>query len=255
MKPRTIRIATGITLLIFLLLTLSAVGLAPGYELGWWTMDSGGGTGNTVSTGGGFSLSGTLGQIDVDPAGSSGGGYGLVGGFWPGTTRRILYLPVVYGPSALPPVAQPPIYLPIVSGPSQDLVVTAFVAEPDGVQITISNQGSSTISEDFWGDLYINPQPAPTAVNQLWHDLGTQGGAWGVLQDLAPGDSLTLSVGDIYLYSLSEGTLLYTQVDSWNGDTTYGAVLEGHESAGGPTNNIAGPITLTEAAPLPLPSI
>lgn len=51
-------------------------------EISWYTIDGGGGT----STGGGFELSGTIGQPD---AGSptlamTGGEFELVGGFWPG---------------------------------------------------------------------------------------------------------------------------------------------------------------------------
>lgn len=59
------------------LLTLSgAICSAQTYSIDWHTIDGGGGT----STGGGYSLSGTIGQPD---AGSmSGGGYTLGGGFW-----------------------------------------------------------------------------------------------------------------------------------------------------------------------------
>lgn len=43
----------------------------------WYTIDGGGGT----STGGGFELSGTIGQPDAGPE-MSGGGFTLTGGFW-----------------------------------------------------------------------------------------------------------------------------------------------------------------------------
>jgi hypothetical protein len=48
----------------------------------WFTIDCGGG----ASTGGGYALSGTIGQPDAAPGitGMSGGGYKLIGGFWPG---------------------------------------------------------------------------------------------------------------------------------------------------------------------------
>jgi len=42
--------------------------------------------------------------------------------------------------------------------------------------------------------------------------------------------------------SLPEGTAVYAQVDSWNQATTYGAVLESHEKANLPYNNIMGPV-------------
>lgn len=50
------------------------------YDLSWWTVDGGGGSGATASTGGSYSLSGSIGQPDAGT--SSGGIYALVGGFW-----------------------------------------------------------------------------------------------------------------------------------------------------------------------------
>ena len=49
-----------------------------GYEIVWHTIDGGGGT----SAGGAYVLAGTIGQPDADW--SEGGGYELLGGFWPG---------------------------------------------------------------------------------------------------------------------------------------------------------------------------
>lgn len=46
-------------------------------DLSWHTIDGGGGT----STGGTFSISGTIGQCDAGMA-LTGGSFGLVGGFW-----------------------------------------------------------------------------------------------------------------------------------------------------------------------------
>ena len=48
------------------------------YAIDWFTVDGGGG----VSSGGNFSLTGTIGQPDVGTL--SGGNYTLQGGFWPG---------------------------------------------------------------------------------------------------------------------------------------------------------------------------
>ena len=52
-------------------------------EISWYTIDGGGGT----STGGGYSISGTIGQPDAGPAAESltGGAYELTGGFWVAT--------------------------------------------------------------------------------------------------------------------------------------------------------------------------
>jgi hypothetical protein len=48
-----------------------------GYELPWYTIDGGG---HMDSTGGGFSLGGTIGQAEAGTAG--GGSFVLTGGFW-----------------------------------------------------------------------------------------------------------------------------------------------------------------------------
>ncbi len=78
-----------------LLLPAGLVGLAQGgYDLSWWTADGGG---QTFSTGGGYSLGGTIGQPDAGLL--TGGGYTLGGGFWRGGTEALLssrvYLPLV----------------------------------------------------------------------------------------------------------------------------------------------------------------
>jgi len=52
--------------------------LAQSYSIDWFTMDGGGG----VSSGGSYTLSGTIGQPDAGTL--SGGNYTLEGGFWPG---------------------------------------------------------------------------------------------------------------------------------------------------------------------------
>ena len=51
---------------------------AQSYSIDWFSIDCGGGP----STGGGYTLSGTLGQPDAGTL--SGGSYTLEGGFWPG---------------------------------------------------------------------------------------------------------------------------------------------------------------------------
>ena len=62
-----------------------------GYDLSWWTVDGGG---QTFSTGGGYSLGGTIGQPDAGLL--AGTGYRLGGGFWSGAAAVYdVYLPVV----------------------------------------------------------------------------------------------------------------------------------------------------------------
>ena len=60
------------------------------------------------------------------------------------------------------------------------------------------NQGDAYVTDEFWVDVYINPDPAPTAVNQIWEDLADEGLVWGVTAGalpLAPGEAITLTVG------------------------------------------------------------
>jgi hypothetical protein len=59
--------------------------------LDWYTIDGGGGT----SSGGDYSLSGTIGQPDA--GGMSGGDYDLSGGFWSGIMEALyeLFLPLI----------------------------------------------------------------------------------------------------------------------------------------------------------------
>lgn len=64
-------------IIVLLVLTLSLPTLAV-YEINWYTIDGGGGR----STGGPYTLTGTIGQPDA--AYSKGGNYELLGGFWPG---------------------------------------------------------------------------------------------------------------------------------------------------------------------------
>jgi len=65
-----------VLLLSFLLLFVAPCLRAQNYSIDWFTIDGGGGT----STGGVFSVSGTIGQPDAGHM--SGGNYTLDGGFW-----------------------------------------------------------------------------------------------------------------------------------------------------------------------------
>jgi len=159
-------------------------------------------------------------------------------------------------PAPAPAPSGSRIYLPIVANnrtPSvPDLVVERLIATSSSVQIVVKNQGGLPVTGEFWVDLYVDPDPVPTRVNQVWNDLCDEGLVWGVTVDalpLGPGGVITLTVGDDYYWPalshiswpLLAGTPLYAQVDSANADTTYGAVLEGHEIVGGVYNNISGP--------------
>lgn len=156
-----------------------------------------------------------------------------------------------------------PVYLPFISkaptvtGP--DLIVVSANATSSDVTVVIKNQGDAPVlaENEFWVDLYIQPSPVPTGVNQIWSDgRSLQGVVWGVSGSalpLDPGESLTLTLGDMYYWpsysyyagSLPAGTPIYVQVDSYNADTTFGAVLESHEVGSGDYNNILGPVHST----------
>ncbi len=155
-----------------------------------------------------------------------------------------------------PPVAAG-IYLPLivqnyVSAP--DLVVTDLVATSNAVTVTIQNQGDSPVEAGFWIDVYIDPDTAPQAANEIWPYVGDYGLVWGITEDRLPmlaGEVITLTVGDNdyfptrsnVTWPLVVGTSLYAQVDSANPNTTYGAVLEIHEILDLPYNNILGPVS------------
>ena len=68
------RSAVGLAVLLVALAVFAAD--AQDYAIDWWTVDGGGGT----STGGVYSVSGTIGQPEA--AEMSGGAFTLVGGFW-----------------------------------------------------------------------------------------------------------------------------------------------------------------------------
>jgi PKD repeat protein len=164
-----------------------------------------------------------------------------------GETATDLFLPLLM-------VAEPPVY--------PDLIVESIQTGEGGLAVIIRNVGDAPVTSAFWVDLYVDPNPAPNQVNQIWGDLAEQGGVWGVTAQalpLAPGQSLTLQVGDGFYDrsrsrlpdQLPAGSALYAQVDSYNLESGFGAVLERHEAEGGSYNNILGPVTLAAGVALP----
>ncbi len=65
---------------VFLVIPVALAQSGGGYDLTWNTIDGGGGT----SAGGGFELSGTIGQPDASAANMTGDIFALTGGFWAG---------------------------------------------------------------------------------------------------------------------------------------------------------------------------
>ena len=144
-------------------------------------------------------------------------------------------------------------YLPwvaksFVSAPN--LVIQSLTATPSTLQVVLKNTGSTSVGDDFWVDVYINPSSAPARVNQTWPMLAGQGAVWGVTGSgraaLTPGGTLTLTLNDAYYHAnlsspslpLATGTRVYAQVDSANANTTYGSVRETHEINGAAYDNI-----------------
>ena len=82
-----------LTALIAILLLTGFTVVANGYDLSWWTVDGGG---STFSSGGNYSLGGTIGQPDAGVM--QGGDYTLGGGFWGGgelhAPQSFVYLPI-----------------------------------------------------------------------------------------------------------------------------------------------------------------
>ncbi|KAA3659740.1 MAG: DUF11 domain-containing protein, partial [Chloroflexi bacterium] len=144
------------------------------------------------------------------------------------------------------------LYLPAIFNnfsATPDLVVRSITAATNNVQVVIENQGSGLVTEEFWVDVYFNPVPPPSGPNQTIDTLGVEGVIWGVTSSalpLKPGETLTLTVGDLYYDAngsnfsgtIMVGTEIYAQVDSANAATTYGAVLETHELYPDVYNNI-----------------
>jgi hypothetical protein len=110
------------------------------------------------------------------------------------------------------------------------------------------------VVDSFWVDVYFDPHPVPTGVNQIWDDgRSSYGLVWGVTTPIAPNGTLTLTISDAYFWpslsnwpaTLPNGAPIYVQVDSVNLNTTYGGVREGHEISGGTYNNIIGPVVVS----------
>ena len=144
------------------------------------------------------------------------------------------------------------IYLPVivsnfVSGP--DLTVEHVLVTENNVEIILVNIGNAPVTEAFWVDLYIDPDPVPTSVNQSWEQLSDQGLVWGVtdVAALVPGGSLTLDLNSpSFMSDYSQFTGSFTPemriyVDSF-AEGSYGGVLELDEMNDGAYNNIKGPV-------------
>lgn len=121
---------------IAFLLAIPLAALAQPFAIDWYTVDGGGGT----STGGSYTLSGTIGQPDAATTTLSGGSYTLQGGFWPGL---IVTIPGE-GPTLLIQLSGANVILswsPDTAGfaleQTDDLTTLIWVDAPDGNPVTI----------------------------------------------------------------------------------------------------------------------
>jgi len=151
-------------------------------------------------------------------------------------------------------IAQAPVYLPLIANrytaldipDAPDLVLERVIVSTDAIALVIRNEGTRIAEGGFWVDAYIDPDPVPNKVNQIWPNLADEGMVWGVTQDLAPGEVITLTLRDAYYrpdYSefsghLSIGSWVYAQADSANAKTDYGAIHEVDELVDIDYNNI-----------------
>src|SRR5688572_10441491 len=78
------------SILAGLILSVAPAILAQNYSIDWYTIDGGGGT----SSGGAYTLSGTIGQPDAGV--HSGGSYSLIGGFWGAFAVQEVGSPTLY---------------------------------------------------------------------------------------------------------------------------------------------------------------
>jgi len=158
--------------------------------------------------------------------------------------------------AVLPPTQ---VFLPLVLSNSSagqgvhgpDLVIEHILVTQNNVQIIVANHGNAPVEDAFWVDLYIDPDPLPSAVNQTWDMLCYEGLVWGVtdVSALVPGGSLTIDMNhssfmpdnSLFFEDFDPGMAIYVQVDSY-ASTTYGGVLERHEIEGAAYNNISGPV-------------
>ena len=94
-NPKNLWVAILLAISAALLVAFLVQGAPNAFSISWWTVDGGGGI--SQSTGGEYTLQGTIGQADAGA--SQGGDYDLEGGFWAGlrewVTQFFIHLPLV----------------------------------------------------------------------------------------------------------------------------------------------------------------
>jgi len=91
MSKQSIALIFGLVFALLVVAGAFAAVHANGYSLERWTVDNGGG----VSSAGGYSLAGTIGQPDASPV-MTGGTYSLTGGYWAAmAAEHRVFLPLI----------------------------------------------------------------------------------------------------------------------------------------------------------------
>jgi uncharacterized repeat protein (TIGR01451 family) len=182
-----------------------------------------------VTVGGGFTLPNSLAPGETI---TTSYGYTVLAADLPGPLTNVVTITAV--PTANDPISvttavsvtlgRHTLYLPLVVNQFTsvpDLVVHELLVSETGVTVVSGNIGNAPVTTPFWVDVYFNPAPAPTAVNQTWQMLGEEGLVWGVTTPILPGQMLTLTIGDLYFVPeesnfsgvIVAGTAVYAQVD------------------------------------------
>ena len=150
------------------------------------------------------------------------------------------------------------VYLPMVARNyvvAPDLVVQRITATTNNAQVVIKNQGNAPVVDDFWVNRTSNLTPyrrvstkpgvmgaLPRALYGVWFLLLCRWRRERAHLNLQRG-RLPANLGNYGMIPVD--TPVYTQVDSANTETTYGAVLETHEINDVAYNNILGPVMST----------
>jgi PKD repeat protein len=199
-----------------------------------------------------------------------------------GVTMNVSEVLVEPTPTATPGVLRPAAYLPLLMRDAVqgvDLVVASLqVAPATGlagmapaeIAVVVKNESRVAVSE-FWVDLYVDPTRAPrvneqwsTLCEPAWPNANCYGGAWHVTQELAAGETMTLTsqslIGDA-AYSHWTGTFaqagerrIYVLVDSYSeSGSPQGVVSEEDEMNNGANMTVtvtAGTMVQLEGAPV-----
>jgi subtilisin-like proprotein convertase family protein len=190
--------------------------------------------------------------------------------------------PTPSGPTPTPGVLRAAAYLPLLMRDAVlgvDLVVASLqvapatglaAMAPAEIAVVVKNESRVAVSE-FWVDLYVDPTRAPrvneqwsTLCEPAWPNANCYGGAWHVTQELAAGETMTLTsqslIGDA-AYSHWTGTFaqagerrIYVLVDSYSeSGSLQGVVSEEDEMNNGANMTVtvtAGTMVQLEGAPV-----